>query len=35
MGLSTFQGPRASMQPLLTGDSAYLDEVPVGGKATF
>ncbi|WP_127501940.1 putative quinol monooxygenase [Actinoplanes solisilvae] len=25
----------ASLQPLLTGESAYTDEVPVGGKAAF
>jgi quinol monooxygenase YgiN len=25
----------AGLQALLTGDSAYLDEVPVGGKAAF
>jgi quinol monooxygenase YgiN len=25
----------AGLQPLLTGDSRYSDEVPVGGKATF
>jgi quinol monooxygenase YgiN len=25
----------AALQPLLTGDSAYTDEVPVGGKAVF
>jgi quinol monooxygenase YgiN len=25
----------AALQPLLTGDSRYTDEVPVGGKAVF
>lgn len=25
----------AKLQPLLAGDSSYLDEVPVGGKAAF
>lgn len=25
----------AALQPLLTGESRYLDEVPVGGKASF
>ncbi|MEU1642490.1 putative quinol monooxygenase [Micromonospora zamorensis] len=25
----------AKLQPLLAGDSAYIDAVPVGGKATF
>ncbi|MDG4825262.1 antibiotic biosynthesis monooxygenase [Asanoa sp. WMMD1127] len=25
----------ARLQPLLTGDSDYVDEVPVGGKAAF
>jgi quinol monooxygenase YgiN len=25
----------ANLQPLLAGDSQYLDEVPVGGKAAF
>ncbi|GAA1024373.1 hypothetical protein Aple_038390 [Acrocarpospora pleiomorpha] len=25
----------AKLQPLLAGDSQYVDEVPVGGKATF
>jgi quinol monooxygenase YgiN len=25
----------AKLQPLLAGESAYLDEVPVGGKAAF
>jgi quinol monooxygenase YgiN len=25
----------AKLQPLLTGESQYIDEVPVGGKAVF
>jgi quinol monooxygenase YgiN len=25
----------AKLQPLLTGDSRYLDQLPVGGKAAF
>ncbi|MET0134463.1 MAG: antibiotic biosynthesis monooxygenase [Kibdelosporangium sp.] len=25
----------AKLQPLLTGESEYIDEVPVGGKAAF
>jgi len=25
----------AALQPLLSGDSAYTDEVPVGGRAVF
>ncbi|SNY37260.1 putative quinol monooxygenase [Paractinoplanes atraurantiacus] len=25
----------AGLQPLLTGESAYSDEIPVGGKAAF
>jgi quinol monooxygenase YgiN len=25
----------AKLQPLLTGESQYIDEVPVGGKAAF